>query len=125
MTRTQPSELWRRGVVRPHPPEVAQRIAAWDVDESTAVDFLPIPEESLFLQLCGIGLFATLNQACGTLIDDYEAEWLRPEQFPVAARVVGQLLRQNPNGPVGEFLFRLSVLIGQAAETQLPLYFEC
>ncbi|MCP4944138.1 MAG: hypothetical protein GY924_19455 [Planctomycetaceae bacterium] len=121
----QPSELWRRGVVMPHSPEVADQIAAWDVDESTMVEFLPIADQSLFDQLWDIGLFKDINQACGTLIDDYEAEWLPPEHLPSAANAVARLLDHNPNGEVGDFLRRLSLLIGAAVQAHMPLYFEC
>lgn len=29
---------------------------------------------------------------CGTLIDDYESEWLKPEQIPLAVCEVNQFL---------------------------------
>ena len=40
----QPSELWRRGVVMPLTAEAAEQIAGWDVNESTAVEFLSIAD---------------------------------------------------------------------------------
>jgi hypothetical protein len=123
--KMQPSELWRRGVVMPFSLEIAQRIAAWDVDESAHVEFLPIGDQNLFEQLWNIRLFSEINYACGTIIADYESEWLPAEKLPVAAKVVRRLLDQNPNGVIGGFLERLLVMIRQAAELQMPLYFEC
>jgi hypothetical protein len=120
----QPSELWRRGVVMPLSTGVIERIAAWNVDESVEVDFLPIDDESLFQQLCSIGLFLEINDACSTLIDDYESEWLPPEQFPAAAKVICRLQRQNSNARVGQFLNQLSNMIDRATVRQMPLYFE-
>lgn len=121
----QPSEIWRRGVVLPHTVEGAQRIKDWDVDESVAVDYLPITNEAMFSRLSDIGLFTSINNMCGTLIDDYEAEWLLPEHFPNAAMVVTQLLKKNADGDTSDFLDQLLALIGRATETQVPLYFEC
>ncbi|WP_417735256.1 hypothetical protein [Rosistilla oblonga] len=121
----QPSELWRRGVVMPLSTGVIERIAAWDVDDSVEVDFLPIDDESLFHQLWDIGLFSEINDACSTLIDDYESEWLPQEQFPAAAEVVKRLQHQNSNGRVGQFLNHLSDMIDRATVRQMPLYFEC
>lgn len=121
----QPSEIWRRGVVMPHTSEVAQQINDWDIDESAAVDYLPIADETLFLRLWDIGLFATINKTCATLIDDYESEWLAPDHFPAAAIVVERLLKNNSDGDVGDFLRRLLVLIDRATKAKLPLYFEC
>ena len=121
----QPSELWRRGVVMALTPEAAEQIDAWNVDESTPVEFLAIAGEALFYELWEIGLFTGINRACASLIDDYEAEWLRPEQLPAAGVVVGGLLRQYSDGEVGQFLRGLSALIGRATAARLPLYFVC
>jgi hypothetical protein len=121
----QPSELWRRGVVMALTAEAAEQIDAGNVDESTPVQFLPIPGEALFGELWGSGLFAAINRACGSLIDDYESEWLQPEQLPAAGRVVDALHRKRPDGEVGEFLRGLSALIGRAIEGRMRLYFEC
>ncbi len=121
----QPTELWRRGVVLPHNPEVAQRINDWDVDESVAVEYLAITDGALFSQLWDIGLFAAINEACGTRIDDYEAEWLLPAHFPTATIIVERLLKNHCNRELGDFLRRLSGLIGRAAEARMPLYFVC
>lgn len=121
----QPSELWRRGVVLPHSRRVVQQINDWGVDGSTAVDFLPIADAALFERLWDIGLFAAINQACGTLIDDFEAAWLPPETLPAAATVVERFLKMNSGGDVGDFLHRLSALIDRAAEAKMPLYFQC
>jgi hypothetical protein len=120
-----PSEIWRRGIVLPHSTEVAERIASWDVDGSVPVDFLPIDDESLFSQLWDIKLFSEINDACGTMIDDYESEWLLPEQLSAAKSVVTRLQSQNPNGRIGHFLRQLSDMIDRASHTQIPLYFEC
>ena len=121
----QPSELWRRGVVMALTAEAAEQITAWNVDESTHVQYLPIADEELFNELWRMGLFTGINRACGSVIDDYESEWLQPEQLPAAGRVVGEFLRQRPDGKVGEFLRGLSALISRATEARLPLYFEC
>lgn len=121
----QPSELWRRGVVMPLNSEAIEQISAWDVDESTAVEFLPISSDALFYELWEIELFAEINRQCGSLIDDYEEEWLRQEQLPASACAVVALLRQHRSGAVGEFLNQLSALISKAADTKLPLYFVC
>ena len=121
----QPSEIWRRGVVLPHTVDVAQRIKDWDVDESIAVDYLPITNEAMFYRLWDIGLFTAINKMCGTLIEDYEAEWLQPEHFPNAATVVTKHLKRNANGEIGDFLEQLLALISRAKESNVPLYFEC
>jgi hypothetical protein len=107
----QPSELWRRGVIMPLTSDAAAKMNDGEIDESTEVYFLPISTHNLFSSLWGIGLFDRINQACGTLIDDYESEWL--------------LQRLYPNGDVGEFLQQLSAQICRATETQSPLYFVC
>jgi hypothetical protein len=38
-------QLWRRGVVMAFTAEAAEQIDAWNVDESTPVQFLSIPGE--------------------------------------------------------------------------------
>jgi hypothetical protein len=120
----QPSEIWRRGIVLPHSAEVAERIAASDVDESVPVDFLPIDDDLQFNQLWDIKLFSEINDACGTLIEDYESEWLLPEHFPAAIPVVRRLHSKNSNGPIGHFMRRLSDMIDRASRARMPLYFE-
>jgi hypothetical protein len=105
--------------------DAAATINDGEIDESTEVYFLPISTHNLFSSLWGIGLFDRINHACGTLIDDYESEWLLHDQLANAGAEVNALQRQYPNGDVGEFLQQLSAQICRATETQSPLYFVC
>ncbi len=102
-----------------------KQILTGAVDDATEVFLLSIGSESLFVRLWDLGLFRRINLACGTLIDDYESEWLEPEQIPLAAREVNKILQNHLNGEVGIFLQELSELMERAAGSQLPLLFEC
>ena len=121
--KMQPSALWRRGVVLPLSAEAADSVRGWAVDETTAVEYLPLATEAACSELFALGLISGINEACGSLIGDYESECLQPHQFTVAEKVIREWHRRWPTGESGEFAAKLLALIGRARELGQPLYF--
>lgn len=100
-----------------------KQILAGAVDDSTEAIFLPIRNDGVFYQLWDLELFRRINLVCGTLIDDYESEWLEPEQIQFAVCEVNQFLKTQLENEVCAFLSELSAMMERAAGSRLPLLF--
>ena len=51
-----------------------------DVDEQTSVDFLKIPSD-LFDKLWMEGVWRTISDRCGIILDDYETSFVQAEKL--------------------------------------------
>jgi hypothetical protein len=122
MLSMQMTELWRRGVVRPHSVDVACDMRAARVDENTPVDYLPI-DNSLFANLIDVGLFSDLNGACGTLISDYEEEELPFDALKACVGIIECPETADRPPDMRNFLQSLALLEHTASDTGTPLIF--
>ena len=121
----QNAELFRRGIVLPDNAEAEDGLRNNNVDESTSVQYLKIPDESFFEALWELQLFQEINARTGSLIDDYEEEFIDP---PVIGRILNVVkevrLKEGAQLPeIQSFLSNLSDLASKAAELQRGLLF--
>ena len=111
------SELWRRGVVRPHLLETTA------FDENTPVDHLSI-DDALFSGLWDSGLFQDLNVACGSLIDDYEEEAVTGDDLVAGLAVVRRHAESQSSDPaIAHFARSLSTLMQTTIDSGTAVYF--
>jgi hypothetical protein len=93
----QNSVLFRRSVVLPLDENAEQSLRANDVNTATAVQHLRIIGDAFFESLWKTGIFQEINRRCGSLIDDYEEEFVELANIPrlaVAVEAVAQAISQ-------------------------------
>lgn len=117
------SQLFRRGIVVPLTDATVQQLASWSVTGTVRVEYLPIPDESLFEQIWNAGVLQAVNERCSTAIDDYEEERVGPEvlELVIASLVAKQQDILAPD--VSNFVDNLIDMCKSAIEKQRPLYF--
>lgn len=117
------SQLFRRGIVVPLTDTTAQQLAQWSVEGIVQVEYLPIPDQSLFEEIWRAGVFQAINDTCSTLISDYEEEDVRPEALgrAIAALAAKQQHIQDPD--LRGFVDNLIALCQSGAEKNRPVYF--
>jgi hypothetical protein len=118
----QPSELFRRGVVAPCSLRAAEQLRVWDVEPSVEVEYLALPD-SVFSPVWEAGLFASINKACSTLIDDYEEEVIEPRHLARVTELLRRAVRATPSEEVRNFLGDLMELCRRAEARGMPVYF--
>jgi len=121
----QNSELYRRGVVLPATEEAEEKLRINDVDQQTPVEYLQIKDELLFELLWELQLFETINARTGSLIDDYEEEFIEPEDVGRIREAVDEILLKEGAqcSEIRSFLRELSRLAAKAERSQRALLF--
>lgn len=121
----QNSELFRRGVVLPLDTEAENRLRMNDVNESVAVRYLEIPDQSCFESLWDLGLFQAINAKAGTVIDDYEEEFIEVASVGHILQAVNEVRSraESRNTATQSFLSRLSDLVKESEKLKLPILF--
>jgi hypothetical protein len=116
-------EMFRRGVVVPMDEDAEHEMRSWNVSAAVHVRFLPIENEASFNSIWEAGVFAELNHACGTNMDDYEEEVMEPKALDRAIAVIAR--RSKESCPLGlqEFMTRLLGLLREAKEMNRPVFF--
>ena len=117
----QPSELWRSGVVLPLDDAARKAIEDWAVTRDTRVQYVALEARAEALWTCGV--FQALNDACGTLIDEYEEAWLPVSQVPAAQEVLASYTARAEAGSVVESLEALSSLLAASIRLRQPALF--
>ena len=84
----QNSELYRRGFVVPLNEVAENALSNNDVAENTLVQFYELPNEEVFEGLWEKGLFESINDRLGTMIDDYEEEKVEAQSLPSLRKIV-------------------------------------
>lgn len=118
----QNSRLYRWGVVLPLDDEAERQLRDCDVNQQTAVRFLPIDDNELFVQLWGLGLFGAINSACSARIDEYEEEIIEPDRALAIVRVVDSL-ESKAGARATLFMAQLRDMAVESAKTSRPLAF--
>ena len=120
----QTSELYRRGIVLPLDDQAERSLRANDIDLSTKVHFLEIPD-GFFDSLRRHGLFDEINLRCGALLDDYEEEIIEASSLDGVLAAVDEMVgKTEEREPELEFLTQFHALIRKAISTSRPLLFE-
>lgn len=121
----QNSELFRRGVVLPLNSEAENRLRINDIDESVAVRYLEIPDQSSFENLWALGLFQAINAKAGSMLGDYEEEFIEPSaasnihQAVIEVQSKAELLNLENQS----FLVQLSDIVQESEKLKLPILF--
>ena len=121
----QNSALFRRGVVLPLDSEAENLLRVNDVNESAAVRYLEIPDQSSFETLWALGLFQAINAKAGSMIDDYEEEFIETASIGHVLQAVNDVRsRAEPLNPETQsFLAQLSDLVQESEKLKLPILF--
>ncbi|MEO1303249.1 MAG: hypothetical protein AAFV36_08740 [Myxococcota bacterium] len=118
------SELYRRSAVVPLDASALNQLRDEAVDESTAVRIAALQSQEDFDWLCDVKFLEKINQATGTLLDDYETDEV-PASYAGAIQEIAQELLAHDVAPQGVLRF-LRSLIGicqNAKDNQLPIVF--
>jgi hypothetical protein len=121
----QNSELFRRGVVLPHTSAAEASLRANDVDATTPVEFLAIPDQQFFEVLWELQVFHDINVRTGSLIDDYEECFIEQDALNKVVSTI-DLIRTKSDAQtsnVASFLTTLSILAEKGRELGRPLLF--
>jgi len=121
----QNAALFRRGVVLPLDDDAEEALLSNEVEMAIHLQHLPIPTEALFEALCGHVLFDEINRRCGTLVGDYE------EEFVEASRITDLIgatkaTSEREDGSLPDstaFLHELHKLTTRALELDRPVLF--
>ncbi len=113
----QNSALFRRGIVVPSNSESEELLRVNDVNEQTLVRYLEIPDESFFEILWALGLFQEINARSGSMIDDYEEEFIETGAIGSILESVEEV-KSKPNAQNMEVQAFLNELLSLALESQ-------
>lgn len=121
----QNSELFRRGVVLPLDSEAEERLRVNDVNESVAVQYLEIPDQPFFETLWALGLFQNINAKSGSMIDDYEEEFIEAAAITHVLQAVDEVRAraESPSIETLSFLNQLSSLAQESKKIKRPILF--
>jgi hypothetical protein len=121
----QNAELFRRGVVLPLNLEAESGLRTNDIDENAAVRYLEIPDQSAFEALWASGLFQAINAKAGSLIDDYEEEFIETAAIDHVLQAVNEVRSSAKmlNAETQSFLAQLSDLVQESEQLKLPILF--
>jgi hypothetical protein len=108
----QNTELYRRGVVLPLSSDAEKLLLQNDIEMDTPVDYLEIPDQAFFELLWELGLFQEINSRVGSMIDDYEQEFIAAESLRLVRDAVEAISMQRAmmRGDIHEFLSKLKIL---------------
>ena len=121
----QNSELYRQGVVLPLSDEAAHDLRHQRASEATSVEWIEFIDDQ-FSILWVHGVFKAINEACSTLIDEYEEDWVPHARMADFQRSISELLRKRTWSPKNlELLEKLAKLAEKAESTQRDILFVC
>ncbi|MCA9294270.1 MAG: hypothetical protein KDA20_10690 [Phycisphaerales bacterium] len=118
----QNSELYRRSVVLPLDAHAEESLRVNDVDHSTHVQVLDVPDDVLS-DMFEMGLFEAINANCETFIDEYEDEWLDAAAMGGVLHAIDSVAGLARRPSTKTFLANLRTLVVEASEQSRPLLF--
>ena len=121
----QVSSLYRRGIVLPLNDEAEESLRYDDIDETTRVRHVGIAGQSFFETLWELGLFQGINARAGSLIDDYEEEFVGSDSLVSILESINEVRwkRRAATDDIETFLNDLSALVIDAKNLNRPLLF--
>ncbi|MCL2347477.1 MAG: hypothetical protein FWC50_04370 [Planctomycetaceae bacterium] len=114
-----------KGIFSPMDEELFQDHIHSVFEVPVRIDFLMIhgnDSSSSFL-LYHEKVFDVINNACGTMIGDYEEVCLEPDQLDMAIKALNRHKRHLLNGYVKSFVDKLIDLMTKAKSRNSPVYF--
>jgi hypothetical protein len=106
----QNSQLYRRGIVCPLDQIAEEQLRSNEVDSTSHVRFVEIPDEQTFVTLWRLGLFSQINSRCGTSIDDYGEEWVEASALADLMTVIDSVFASVGDSAVACLLTELRSL---------------
>jgi hypothetical protein len=119
----QVSEIYRRGIVLPLVDAAEEDLRYNDIEPTTAVRCLKITTDQLFANLWNSGVFEQINNLCGSLINDYEQDFVESSQLKKLRNVVEEAIGGASNRELKDFLISLRELANSAILINRPLLF--
>jgi hypothetical protein len=121
----QNSELFRRGVVLPLDDHAEWCLRANKSYQDMHVDYLPIIDDPMFECLWSCGILQEINRLCGTLIDEYEEEFVEVQDILSLIGVFQSKVEcvSSTHADIAPFLSELGKLAQKAAGIGRPLLF--
>ena len=119
------TELFRRGIVVPLDSDAEEALRNGDVDATTNVQHLIIPDNGLFERLWRIGLFSEINAQCGSMVDDYEEDFIEAPSV-AGIRLAIDVIERSPFSrslEVAKFLEDMRALVELASMGSHPVVF--
>lgn len=114
-------QLFRRGVIRPLNEHAAKQLAAFCVDATLRVEWLPVLTDEQFDEIWEAGFLQRINESCGTEISDYEEVELKASAVPIAIQALD--IMDHANETVVIFQTCLKELLTDAAKSGSSVYF--
>lgn len=87
------------------------------------LSLLTIEGDDSFYEIWDSGLFQAINSRIGTLLDDYEEEFVATNDLPAIIEVIGTDYLSANSKVVNEFSRRLRELCGIGVMLGMPLIF--
>lgn len=119
----QNSELYRRGVVCPLDQVAEEQLRRNEVDTTTRVRVVEIPDDPTFRALWDLGLFSEINARCGTLIDDYDEELVEASAVAEMIASLDLVIASAADPEILELLAAFRSLACEAEATSRPVLF--
>lgn len=111
----------RQGVVLPKVrPQEFEEPDGWTDQVEDSVD---LNSPGLFQTLWILGLFHAINTACGSMVDEYEEEELRPNQLPALRRALKREQRRFRSDDTRSAIDKMLLLASRAESTGRSLHF--
>jgi hypothetical protein len=118
----QNSRLYRRGIVLPRSAQAVEDIRLNDVSPETPIALCKFSSDDEFYSIWETGIFKKINDACDSIIDDYEGEEVAPEKIKAMQTIVICFLQKScPEHR--KFLESFSELCTEALAAKMPLFF--
>src|SRR5579871_3053420 len=116
-------QLFRRGIVVALDTDSNAQLAQFRIVEPIMVVWLSIPDDDAFGELWTAGVFSTIDDACGEMIDDYEETVVECESLGCVRRALDSMRRRDQSLNVSRFLDQLIALVDLGQQCKHPLYF--
>jgi hypothetical protein len=96
-----------------------------DVNSANRVQYLPIASDGLFKRLWETGLFHEINRTCGTLVDDYEEDFVGASSITGLMAAVEAIAEKEKGATpdVKDFFMELHKLAANALSQKRPVLF--
>ena len=118
------SERFRRGVVVPLDDEADKIMEAGEVNEDSRVHFVGITRDGEFESLWETSLFATVNEATGCMVDDYEDEVIPAEMVSRVRTIAESYVKKGAGWKVElPFFMAFKEACEIAERERRPIYF--
>ncbi|XHC25062.1 MAG: hypothetical protein ACFHWZ_07230 [Phycisphaerales bacterium] len=116
------SALFRRAVVVACDDETEDQLRGNNIVSPVSVRLISLPDDNAFHLLHSTGLFEHFNSAFGTLIGDYEEDFISLEHLDEAIRIVDAMIKSKRIHK-GDVIHRIRELLDFAKRNGRSVFF--